>query len=56
MAKQDTATKDKPTTIGVRLQPASLERIDRWRQKQADAPTRAEAIRRLISEAFKTLS
>ena len=39
--------------IGVRLPPPSLVRLDRWREEQADKPSRPEAIRRLISEAFK---
>jgi hypothetical protein len=43
----------KGTMIGVRLPPESLERIDRWRGEQADKPSRPEAIRRLVSEAFK---
>lgn len=43
----------KGTMIGVRLQPESLARLDRWRLEQADKPSRPEAIRRLVSEAFK---
>jgi hypothetical protein len=41
------------TPIQVRLQPPELERLDRWRGEQADTPSRPEAIRRLVSEAFK---
>jgi hypothetical protein len=43
----------KGTMIGVRLQPEALARVDRWRSEQADKPSRPEAIRRLVSEAFK---
>ncbi len=41
------------TPLTVRLEPASLARLDRWREEQPDRPSRPEAIRRLISEAFK---
>ena len=49
------SAKAKPAgaTVAVRLQPASLARIDTWRGEQPDKPSRPEAIRRLISEAFK---
>ena len=43
----------KGTMVGVRLQAPDLERIDRWRAEQADPPSRPEAIRRLLAEAFK---
>lgn len=55
MARQPNPSAGKSATIAVRLQPASLDRIDRWRLKQTDAPSRPEAIRRLVSEAFKGL-
>jgi hypothetical protein len=34
--------------IGMRWQRALLQAIDAWRRAQADEPTRAEAIRRLV--------
>ena len=34
--------------VGVRLQPAALSELDTWRVRRADAPSRPEAIRRLI--------
>jgi hypothetical protein len=40
-----------PTTgilVGTRFQATLLEALDRWRQSQADRPTRPEAVRRLI--------
>lgn len=30
-----------------------LEAVDKWRQKQEDKPSRAEAIRRLVATALK---
>lgn len=61
MAKQETLQPKKrdpkPTGIGtpiqVRLQPASLVAVDAWREKQADLPSRPEAIRRLIELGLK---
>jgi len=38
----------KGTQIVVRMQPAPLEALDDWASQQADGPTRAEAIRRLV--------
>ena len=42
----------KPTGWGVqvvvRLQPTSLDALDKWLKQQIDSPTRAEAIRRLV--------
>lgn len=32
----------------MRLELEMIERIDNWRRKQSDLPTRAEAIRRLV--------
>jgi hypothetical protein len=39
----------------VRLQKSDLEKLDAWRSKQEDLPTRPEAVRRLLqaSSAFK---
>lgn len=33
-------------------EPSLLARIDKWRAKQPDLPTRAEAVRRLITQAL----
>jgi hypothetical protein len=41
-------------TIGVRLHPDALARLDAWIAGLPDKPSRPEAIRRLISEALKT--
>jgi hypothetical protein len=38
--------------IGVRLQPEPLAAVDRWRRRQEDLPSRAEAIRRLVEQAL----
>jgi hypothetical protein len=35
--------------IGVRLQPEALSAVDAWISAQPDAPSRPEAIRRLVS-------
>ena len=32
----------------MRLEPETLERVDKWRAEQTDLPSRAEAMRRLI--------
>jgi hypothetical protein len=40
--------------IGVRVDEELLKRIDAWRKKQDDLPTRPEAIRRLCEIALKT--
>jgi hypothetical protein len=39
--------------IGVRLQPDDLARLDGWRGKQEDLPSRPEAIRRLLAKALR---
>lgn len=36
----------------VRLQPGLATPLDDWRRKQADLPSRAEAIRRLVELAL----
>jgi hypothetical protein len=36
------------TLIGLRLQPGSLARVDRWAASQKDDPSRPKAIRRLV--------
>jgi hypothetical protein len=38
----------KGTPIGLRLQPGTLARVDRWAASQKDDPSRPEAIRRLV--------
>jgi hypothetical protein len=38
--------------IGFRADSALTKRIDAWAKKQADKPTRGEAIRRLIIESL----
>ena len=61
MASQDTvitkkrrgpAPTGKGTLIGVRLQPDQLAKVDEWRERQDDTPTRPEAIRRLVEKAL----
>jgi hypothetical protein len=37
----------------VRLQPELAAPLDGWRRKQADLPSRAEAIRRLVELGLK---
>jgi hypothetical protein len=44
----------KGTQIVVRMQPAPLEALDDWASQQADGPTRAEAIRRLVEIGLST--
>jgi len=39
--------------IGVRLQPGPLAKLDAWRRKQQDLPSRPEAIRRLVEKALE---
>ncbi|MGY0573884.1 hypothetical protein ACTGJ9_024700 [Bradyrhizobium sp. RDM12] len=43
----------KGTQIVVRMQPAPLDALDNWVAHQADRPTRAEAIRRLVELGLK---
>ena len=42
----------KGTPIGLRLEPATLARVDRWAASQQDDPSRLEAIRRLVELAL----
>ena len=37
----------------MRMDPETLSRIDEWRRKQADLPSRAEAMRRLVELGLK---
>ena len=39
-------------SIGVRMSPETLERLDDWRRKQPDLPGRPEAIRRIVEKAL----
>ncbi len=39
--------------VVVRLQPDPLDALDKWSAKQADRPSRAEAIRRLVEIGLK---
>jgi hypothetical protein len=60
MAKQTVITQKrrgpaptgKGTLIGVRLQPDDLNKIDAYIAKQPDAPSRPEAIRRVLNSAL----
>jgi hypothetical protein len=38
----------KPSVSKMRLETTMIERVDAWRRKQEDLPSRAEAFRRLI--------
>jgi anti-sigma factor RsiW len=42
----------KGTLIGVRLQPPELARVDAWIAAQDDAPSRPEAIRRILDKTL----
>lgn len=39
--------------VQTRLQEDALARLDAWRRKQPDVPTRPEALRRLMEKALK---
>ena len=45
-------TTGRSTLIGVRVQPDSLARLDKWSKSQGDKPSRPEAIRRMIELAL----
>ncbi|WP_428988854.1 ribbon-helix-helix protein, CopG family [Methylocapsa aurea] len=38
--------------MNFRAPPALVERVDKWAAKQEDAPSRSEAIRRLLEKAL----
>jgi hypothetical protein len=42
----------KGVMVGVRLQPQDLAKLDAWRERQDDRPTRPEAIRRILEKAL----
>jgi hypothetical protein len=44
------------TLIGVRLQPDALAALDTWIAAQPDAPSRPEAVRRLIEAGINAQS
>ena len=39
--------------IGVRVQPDQLAAIDAWAAEQDDAPSRPEAVRRLVAKGLR---
>ncbi len=39
--------------IGVRMQPDQITALDAWRDKQADQPSRPEAVRRIVAKVLK---
>lgn len=46
---------EKPTKsarLEVRADPTWLKRLDEWRRKQEDIPTRAEAVRRMTEQVL----
>jgi hypothetical protein len=45
----------KGTLVGVRLQPDALARLDDWIARQADEPTRPEAVRRLMETGLEVV-
>jgi metal-responsive CopG/Arc/MetJ family transcriptional regulator len=48
--------KETGTLIGVRLQADALSNLDTWIAKQNDAPSRPEAVRRLLDKALPEAS
>ena len=62
MAKQETLITKKRgpkptgigTLVGVRLQPAELDTLDKWRDDVVGQPSRPEAIRRLVKKALES--
>ncbi|NUJ81171.1 ribbon-helix-helix protein, CopG family [Methylocystis sp. FS] len=50
--KRGPAPTGKTPVASLRLPPELAERIDAWAAKQKDAPSRSEAIRRLIQKAL----
>lgn len=55
-ATPDTTKRRRPAQAGtpvvVRLQPEQLAALDKWREGQGDAPSRPEAVRRLLEPAL----
>lgn len=46
-------TRDKAHPFQMRVSSDWLQKIDRWRRTQADLPSRAEAIRRLVGMGLR---
>ena len=46
-------TRDKPHPFQMRVSSDWLHKIDSWRRTQADLPSRAEAIRRLVGMGLR---
>jgi hypothetical protein len=42
----------KGTPVQVRMQPAALAALDKWRASQKDHPSRPEGIRRVLDKMF----
>lgn len=42
--------------LQMRVSPEFLTRVDEWRRKQIDLPSRSEAIRRLVEKALEANS
>ena len=53
IAKSRSRPKGAGEPVLVRLQPDLASQIDGWRRRQADLPTRAEAIRKLVALGLK---
>lgn len=45
-----------PTALTIKLDLEMLSKLDEWRRKEQDLPSRAEAVRRMIDLATKTSS
>ncbi len=48
MDDKDTIMQPKTERFEMRLDPGTIERVDDWRSRQDDLPSRAEAVRRLV--------
>lgn len=59
-ATRDITKKKRPqqtgTPVMVRMQPDQLEAVDAWASAQDDAPSRPEAVRRLVDQGLKELT
>jgi hypothetical protein len=44
---------DEPPALHMRVSDQFLRDVDDWRRKQADIPSRAEAIRRLVARGLR---
>ena len=43
----------KTARFEMRMEPETLQKVDEWRRKQPDLPSRPEAIRRLVELGLK---